>query len=125
MSTRTFAAALLLSLPLVSFATDRRDAELAMTEANAAVESAEHADAAQFASADIGTAHDMLASAQNAYDHRDWTISIFDAENAKADADLAAARSRQLRAEEATAEVDRSVRTLREQLGISSTGDQP
>jgi len=125
MSTRTFAAALLLSLPLVSFATDRRDAELAMTEANAAVESAERADAAQFAGADIGTAHDMLASAQNAYDHRDWTISIFDAENAKADADLAAARSRQLRAEEATAEVERSVRTLREQLGISSTGDQP
>jgi len=125
MSTRVFAAAMLLSLPLVSFAADRKDAELAMTEANTAIESAERADAAQFASADIGTAHDMIANAQNAYDHRDWTISIIDAENAKADADLAAARSRQLRAEEATAEVDRSVRSLREQLGVSSTGDQP
>jgi len=116
---------MLLSLPLVAFAADRKDAELAMTEANTAIESAERADAAQFAGADIGTAHAMIANAQNAYDHRDWTISIIDSENAKADADLAAARSRQLRAEEATAEVDRSVRSLREQLGISSTGDQP
>ena len=126
MSTRIYAAALLLvTLPLASFASDRNDAELAMTQANTAVESAERADAAQFASADLGTAHDMLASAQGAYDHRDWTIAIIDAENAKADADLAAARSRQIRAEEATAEVERSVRSLREQLGISNTGDRP
>ena len=125
MSTRILAATLLLALPLASFASDRKDAELAMTQASTAVESAERADAAQFAGADLGTAHDMLASAQGAYDHHDWTIAIMDAENAKADADLAAARSRQIRAEEATAEVERSVRSLREQLGIGSTGDQP
>ena len=126
MSKRIFVSTLLLlALPLAAFGADRKDAELAMTEAHTAIESAERADAAQFANADIGTARDMLAGAQNAYDHRDWTISIFDAENAKADADLAAARSRQMRAEEATAEVERSVRTLREQLGIDSTGDQP
>ena len=124
MSTKAIAAAVLLAtLPLAGYGMDRHDADLAMTQANAAIEAAEHADAAQFDNADLGTAHDMLASAQGAYDHRDWTISVFDAENARADADLAAARSRQLRAEEATAEVERSVRTLREQLGIS--GDQP
>jgi hypothetical protein len=118
------AAALLAASPLAAFASDHQDADLAMTQAGTAIEGAERADAAQYASADLGNAHSMLASAQADYDHRHWTDAIIGAENAKADADLAAARSRELRAEQATAEVERSVRSLRDQLGISA-GDQP
>jgi len=126
MSTKPFAAALLLAtLPFAAYGMDHRDADMAMTQAGAAIEAAERADAAQFDNADLGTAHAMLASAQAAADHRDWTESVFASENAKVDADLATARSRQVRAEEATAEVERSVQTLREQLGVSNMGDQP
>jgi len=124
MGNKVLAAAMLLALPLISHAQDRKDAELAMTEAGASIDAAERADAAQFASTDLATAHNMLANAQGAYDHHHWTDSVFNAENAKADANLASARSREQRAEQATAEVERSVATLREQMGISD-GGQP
>jgi hypothetical protein len=117
-------AALITAIPAEALAVDRKDAELAMTEASTAIDSAEHADAAQYAPPDLLAAHDMLNNAQAAYDHRHWTESMFAAESAKVDADLAVARSRQHRAEEATGEVERSVRGLREQLGIRN-GEQP
>ena len=114
---------ILASAPLVAHALDREDADLALAQAGTALQAAERADAAQYAIPDLGTAHGMLNQAQAAYDHRHWTDAVFAAENARADADLAAARSRQHRAEDATAEVERSVQTLRDQLGL--TGDQP
>jgi hypothetical protein len=113
---------LALALPMAAHALDRDDAELAMTQAVTAVQSAERADAASFAPPDLATAHDMLSHAQLAYDGHHWTESVFAAENARADADLAAARSREHRAEQATAEVERSVQALRDQLGVT-TGD--
>jgi Domain of unknown function (DUF4398) len=120
----TASAVLILALPFsAANATDRKDAELAMTEAGTAVESAERADAMQYAAVDMTDAHNMLASAQAAYDHHKWLDSLFDSGNAKADANLAAERARQHRAEAATTEIESSVRSLREQLGI--TGEQP
>jgi len=116
----TTAALLILALPFTAAnAVDRKDAELAITEASASVEAAERADAAQYATSDLNNAHDMLGSAQAAYDHHKWLDSVFNSANAKADANLAAARARQHRAEAATAEIDASVRSLREQLGIT------
>jgi hypothetical protein len=112
-----------LALPGLAAATERTDAELAITEAGTAVESAERADATQYAAADITEAHAMLANAQAAYDHRHWVESAMDSESAKADANLAAARSRQHIAEAMTAELDRTVGSLRQQLNI--TGGQP
>jgi hypothetical protein len=109
--------------PLGAHAFDRNDADTALAAASTAVQAAERGDASQYAGADLASAHDMLNIAQAAYDHRDWSESVFHAENAKADADLAAARSRQMRAEQATAQVERSVQSLRDQLGIS--GDRP
>lgn len=116
------AIVLLSATPLAAHAFDRKDADLAMTEAGTAVQSAERADAARYAAPDLATAHDMLNIAQAAYDHRDWTHSVFSAENAKVDADLAAAHSRQARAETATAEVERTVDTLRQELGMTTEG---
>lgn len=120
MKIRLIIAAAALAVPLGAAAVDRKDAELALAEAGAAVEAAQRADAQQYAAAELGSAHDMLASAQAAYDHRAWTDSFFDSDSAKADANLAAARSRQHRAEAATAELETTVGSLREQLG-----DQP
>lgn len=117
------ASLIAIAAPGFAFATDHTDAELAMTEAGTAVESAERADANQYAAADITAAHTMLADAQAAYDHRHWVESSMDSESAKADANLAAARSRQHIAEAMTAELDRTVGTLRQQLNI--TGGQP
>ena len=120
----TAAAILILALPFtVANAADRKDAELALTEAGTSVEAAERADAAQFATTDLNAAHDRLGNAQVAYDHHKWLDSVFSSGDAKADANLAAARARQHRAEAATAEIDATVRSLREQLGI--TGEQP
>ena len=123
MRTKLIAAALVLLLPLTAAATDRKDAELALAEAGASVEAAERADAAQYAAAELNTANQMLTNAHAAYDHRAWTDSFLDSDSAKADANLAAARSRQHRAEMATAELETTVRSLREQLGVA--GGQP
>jgi Cdc6-like AAA superfamily ATPase len=109
----------LMASPLCAWAADRKDAELAMTEAGTAIEGAERADSAQYAPTEVNTAHDMLANAHSAYDHRDWLESVYDSGNAKADANLAAARSREHRAEATTTELETTLRSLREQLGVS------
>lgn len=125
MNARIVSLALALGLaPLGAHAFDRKDADLALAQAATAVEGAERDDASRYAAADLASAHDMLNAAQAGYDSRHWADSVFHAENAKADADLAAARSRQMRAEQATAQVERSVESLRDQLGATA-GDQP
>ena len=117
------AAGMSLGLPLTAGATDRKDADLALAEAGASVEAASRADAGQYAPDELNRAHDMLANAQAAYDHRAWTDSFLSSDSAKADANLAAARSRQHRAETTTAELETTVQSLRDQLGAA--GGQP
>ncbi len=123
MKGKLLTGALILALPIAASAMDRKDADLALAEAGASIESAERADAAQYATAELNTAHDMYASAQAAYDHRDWMESAFSADDAKADANLAAARSRQHRAEATTHELETTVSSLRDQVGVA--GGQP
>jgi hypothetical protein len=123
MKRKLLMTALVLALPITASAMDRKDADLALAEAGASIESAERADAAQYAATELNTAHDMYASARTAYDHRDWNESAFSSDDAKADANLAAARSRQHRAEATTNELETTVRSLREQ--VNSTGGQP
>lgn len=117
-----FALGCMTLLPLAACAFDRGDAELAVTQAQTAIESAERNDAAQFAPPDLGAAQSMLAAAHAAYDRRSWIDAVFASENARVDAGLALARSRQHRAEQATAQVERSVDTLRGQLGKPAEG---
>ncbi|MGA9333099.1 MAG: DUF4398 domain-containing protein [Rudaea sp.] len=121
--TTSVVALLMMTPALAAYAADRKDAQLAMTQADTAIESAEHADAATYAPTTLTTAHDMFTNAQAAYDHHGWLDCVFNAENATADANLATARSRQHRAQAATTEIETSVRSLREELGIA--GDQP
>jgi hypothetical protein len=98
-------------------AVDRDTAQLEMTQAVTAVQTAERDDAARYAPADLDEAHSMLGSAQNAADARSWDDVALYAERAKVSGDLASARSRQHRAESATAEIERSVDSLRQQIG--------
>lgn len=119
MNARALTLAALLALPFSAQAFDRKDAELAMTEATTALQTAERADAMP---EDLAEVHDMLSNSQGAFDQHHWQECVFSAENARVDSDLAAARSRQHRAEAATAEIERSVRTLQGQLG---NGGQP
>ena len=97
-------------------AVDKDTSQIELAQAINAVQTAERDDAAQYAPTDLDESHAMLASAQAATDHRDWTATAMYAERAKVSADLASARSRQHRAEAATAEIERSVETLRAQI---------
>ena len=112
------ALALLAGLPAGAAALDRADADVAMTRAGSAIESAEHADAARLAAADIGHAHANIERARAAYAGGRWAEAFIAADHAKLDADLAGARSRRHRAEEATARVEESVDALRDRLGM-------
>ena len=98
-------------------AVDRDTATLELTQAVTAVQTAERDDAARYAPADLDEAHAMLDSAQSAADGRNWTDAAIYAERAKVTGDLASSRSRQHRAEAATAEIERSVDSLQHQLG--------
>ena len=117
--TRLLALALVVAPAFVAapaFAFDRNDAELELAQAFAAVQSAERDDAAHYAAPDLDEAHAMLDEARRAQDARAWTDVGIYAERAKVSGDLASARARQQRAENATAEIERSVEMLRNQL---------
>ena len=100
-----------------ALAVDHDTATIELTQAVTAVQAAERDDAARYAPADLDQAHALLDSAQSASDGRDWTGVAIYSERAKVVGDLASSRARQHRAETATAEIQRSVDTLRQQLG--------
>lgn len=106
----------MLAVSGVAAAVDRDTAQLELSQAATAVQSAQRDDAARYAPADLDEATAMLDSAQTAAGGRDWTDVALYAERAKVTGDLASSRSRQHRAEAATAEIERSVDSLRRQL---------
>ncbi|UXI69935.1 DUF4398 domain-containing protein [Tahibacter amnicola] len=108
--------ALCCAVSLPAIAANRRDAELALTEARTSVEAAERAGATEHAITDLTAARDNLAAAVDRADHRDWNDSIMASERTRADAILAEARSRQARAEATTREVEVAVESLRAQI---------
>jgi hypothetical protein len=109
--------ALAVSGAAVAATVDRDTATLELTQAVTAVQTAERDDAARYGPSDLDEAHAMLDSAQSAADGRNWTDVAIYAERAKLTGDLASSRSRQHRAEAATAEIERSVDSLQHQLG--------
>jgi hypothetical protein len=112
-----------LAMPGVAATVDRDTAQLELTQAITSVQAADRDDAATYAPGELDEARVMLDSAQAAADRRDWTSTAVYAERAKMAGDLAASRSRQHRAEAATAEIERNVETLRRQL--TSYGGAP
>lgn len=115
-----YATALLLAaaLPGIGQAATHEQAQLALERAHTAYESAQQADATRDAPAAMNTARNMLTAADGAWERRNWTDSWLNAEKATVDANLASARSRQVRAEMATTEIEASLNTVRAQLGL-------
>lgn len=103
----------------VAVAATKEDARVAIAQAQAAVQAAESADAATAANSDLRAAKDNLAVALGAQDRHKWDASVLSAQKASADAHLASARARQVRATSATREIEASIATLRDQLGQS------
>jgi hypothetical protein len=116
-----FLMAAALAVSASASAVDRRDAELELSQALTAVQTAEREDGARYAPADLNEAQAMLVTAQRAFDARAWTDTAIYAERAKVSGDLTVARSRQHRAEAATAEIERSVDALRVRLPNGGT----
>jgi hypothetical protein len=114
--------ALALCVPAAAAVVDRGSAELELAQAMTAMQAAERDDAARYAPADYDEAGAMLDAARQASARGAWTELATYAERAKVAADLASAKARRQRAEAATAEIQRSVDTLRAQLG---PGGQP
>lgn len=94
----------------------RQDAEIALTKARSAVAAAERAGALQAAPSDFGTANESLSRATYLYDDREWDDTVLASDRARADARVAEARSRQVKAEAALAEVETAIETLRAEI---------
>lgn len=122
MSRLTFLLVLLLLWSGVAHAAERKDAELALAQASTAVQAARRDDAQTYASAEFATAQSMLSTSLEAFDARAWTRSLVYAERARVDGELASALGRQIRAEAAETELERSLDSLRAQI---STGGSP
>lgn len=91
-------------------------ARVAIAQAETAVEAAENADAADIASAVMRAALDHLVAARGAFQRDNFEAALMAAEKAEVDAKLAGARARQMRAADATAEIEASIETLRRQI---------
>ncbi len=111
----TIVLAALLAAPLSAEA-GRSEARTALTRASSGVAAAERAGAPEQASVELGLARDQLMLAARACERRDWNVCERAAHRAHADARLAEARTRQLRAEAATGSIEAAVDTLRAEL---------
>jgi multidrug resistance efflux pump len=112
---RVLACAALLALPLSAFA-GKNEAQLELTSARANVASAERAGAARHATNELSSARELLARAEGSFDDRDWTDAEREAERAKAEARVAETRARQRSNEALLAELEATIRTLRNEI---------
>lgn len=112
---RAIFCSLALALPLCAFA-GKNEAQLALTSARANLAAAERADAARYANPELGSAREMLARAEGSFDSRDWNDAEREAMRAKADARVAEAVTRQRRSEELLAEMEATLRSLRNEI---------
>ena len=88
--------------------------------ANAAVSDASRAGGAEYASPEMRSAQDKLDRANQAMARNDYDHARVLAEEAEVDAKLAGARARSVKAQRAAAEVQDSIRAMREEIGRST-----
>jgi hypothetical protein len=87
-----------------------------MAVSRVAVTDAVSAGAADYAAVDLSHAQDELANANTAMGAQDYDRARRLAEAAEADANLAATRARSMKAQRAVAEVQESIRALRDEI---------
>lgn len=92
-----------------------------MAVARAAVADADAAGAATYDAIDIRNAHDRLDAATAALGANDYERARRYAEEAEADANLAATRSRSAKTQQAVAELRESLRALRAEISRSGS----
>lgn len=95
---------------------DKSDATNAITEARAMVRSAERSGADSMAAVELKAARDLLNSAQSSLDGRDWLDAEYAANKSQRDAEVADSKTQALKAEQALAELQSVVDTLKNEL---------
>jgi hypothetical protein len=92
--------------------------------ARQAISDAERAEAGRYASGELGEARTKLASADTAVTEKQMTMAQRFAEESRAEADLASAKTADLKAKAVNDEMSRSTNTLVEEMRRNS-GDKP
>jgi len=95
---------------------DKSDATNAITAAKAMVRSAERSGADSLAAVELKMAQDLLNSAQSSLDDREWQDAEFAASKSQRDAEVADSKTQALKAEQALAELQSVVNTLKNEL---------
>ena len=95
---------------------DKASATKEVTKASAMIRSAEHGGADSMATADLKMARDLLNSAQLSLEDRDWQDAEYAASKSQSDAEVANAKTQALKAEQALAELQTVVDTLKDEL---------
>ena len=95
---------------------DKADATIEVAEARAMVRSAEKSGADSMATVELKMARNLLNSAQSSFDAKDWQDAEYAARKSQRDAELADAKTQALKAENALAELQLVVDTLRSEL---------
>lgn len=93
-----------------------------ITAAQQAIDGAERAQAAEYASAELSQARSKLAAANTAVDGREMDDALRYAEEARVDAELASARTAAVKAKAANDEIRASTRALVEELDRNAGG---
>ncbi|MGA9343211.1 MAG: hypothetical protein WBV61_12870 [Rhodanobacteraceae bacterium] len=112
------------AIPMLAVAATHDEADVAIAKAHTAIKAAETANAGTEAPGETNTAHNMMAAADGACERGNWTECLIKSENTVADSNLAVARSRQKRAETATAEIAEGLNTLRARMGLPAEVQQ-
>jgi len=87
-----------------------------MAVAGSAVSKAENAGAVQYAPVELNSAREKLNRAQKAFDEEEYARARRFSEEAEVDANLAFAKARSANAQEAVAELQKTIRTLQEEM---------
>ena len=95
---------------------DKAGATNAVTEARAMVRSAERSGADSMASVELKMAQDLLNTAQSSMGDKDWQDAEYAARKSQRDAEVADSKTQALKAEQALAELQSVVDTLKNEL---------
>jgi hypothetical protein len=118
------AAVFLAGLALVSCATMPSEPPASMRAAQEAISNAERVEAGRYAAGELGSARTRLASAQGAIGEKNLILANRYADESRAEAELASAKTAEAKASAVNDEMKRSTGALVEEMK-RGTGDKP
>jgi uncharacterized protein DUF4398 len=117
-------AVFLTGLVLVSCATMPPETPASIRAAQEAIANAERVEAARYAAGELGSARSRLASAETAVGEKKLNLANQFADESRAEAELASAKTAEAKASSVNDEMKRSTGALVEELN-RGTGDKP